>query len=208
MLIPFSELVSKHNINVNGILHIGAHHCEEMKSYLDNNISNLNIYWIEGNPEIVKLMKSKGINQIYQGVIDQENDKDIIFNITNNGESSSILQFGTHKINHPQVKVIDNIHIKTIRADTVIEKNNIPIENLNFLNLDIQGVELRALKSMEKYLKYIDYIYTEVNTEEVYVNCDKMKDITDYLSQFNFKLADARIYRKFGWGDAFYVKQK
>ena len=32
----------------------------------------------------------------------------------------------------------------------LFEKNNIPIDTLNFLNLDIQGVELRALKSIEK----------------------------------------------------------
>jgi len=194
-------------MNVTGILHIGAHHCEEMQSYLHNRVSHLNIYWIEAIPAKVELMKSKGIKQIYQGVIDEVNDKEVIFNITNNGESSSILEFGTHEKNHPHVKIIDNIHTKTIRADTLIENNNIPIEKLNFLNLDIQGVELRALKSMEKYLHNIDYIYTEVNTEEVYKNCDKMQDITDYLSSFNFKLADARVYKKFGWGDAFYIKQ-
>ena len=82
------------------------------------------------------------------------------------------------------------------------------MENVNFINLDIQGVELRALKSMESYLHHIDYIYTEVNTEEVYKGCDQMNDLTEYLSQFGFKLADARIYRQFGWGDAFYIKER
>ena len=81
------------------------------------------------------------------------------------------------------------------------------MNNVNFINLDIQGVELRALKSMEKYLENIDYIYTEVNTEEVYKNCDKMEDLTNYLSNFGFKLVDARIYKQFGWGDGFYIKQ-
>ena len=56
------------------------------------------------------------------------------------------------------------------------------------------------------HLKNIDYIYTEVNTEEVYKNCDQMSDLTEYLSKFNFSLADARIYKQFGWGDAFYIK--
>ena len=59
---------------------------------------------------------------------------------------------------------------------------------------------------MEKYLKYVDYIYTEVNTEEVYKNCDKMEDLTNYLSNFGFKLVDACIYKQFGWGDGFYIK--
>ena len=30
---------------------------------------------------------------------------------------------------------------------------------------------------MDSYLNYIDYIYTEVNTEEVSENCDKLDDI-------------------------------
>ena len=80
------------------------------------------------------------------------------------------------------------------------------IYDVNFINLDIQGVELRALKSMESYLNNIDYIYSEVNTEEVYKNCDQMADLTTYLTQHNFRLADARIYKQFGWGDAFYIK--
>ena len=98
--------------------------------------------------------------------------------------------------------------MKTSRLETVIERNKINMSNVNFLNLDIQGVELRALKSMEKYLQNIDYIYTEVNIEEVYKGCDQMKDLTEYLSRLHFKLVDARIYKQFGWGDAFYMKIK
>ena len=72
--------------------------------------------------------------------------------------------------------------------------------------MDIQGVELRALKSMEKYLKYINYIYTEVNTEEVYKNCAKIEEIDEYLKKFGYIRIDSRIYKQFGWGDAFYIK--
>ena len=82
------------------------------------------------------------------------------------------------------------------------------MSNVNFVNLDIQGVELRAFRSMEGYLNNIDYIYTEVNTEEVYKECDQMSDLTEYLARHNFSLVDARIYREYGWGDAFYIKNK
>ena len=33
-----------------------------------------------------------------------------------------------------------------------------------------------------------------------------MDDLTNYLSKHGFKLVDARIYKQFGWGDAFYIK--
>jgi len=57
---------------------------------------------------------------------------------------------------------------------------------------------------MEKYLKHIDY--TEVNTEEVYKDCDLIHSIDTYLDKFGFRRSDSRIYKQFGWGDAFYIK--
>ena len=213
MLIPIAELKARFNIKIKGILHIGAHNCEELSDYISCGVNSSNIYWIEALPRLVE--KNKRINphlNIYQAVIYDEDNKEIEFNITNcdgdvnNLQSSSILEFGSHKTSHPQVKLVDKVKMKTSRMDSVIKKYNITMSNVNFVNLDIQGVELRALKSMESYLNNIDYIYTEVNTEEVYKNCDQMSDLTEYLAKHNFRLADARIYKQFGWGDAFFIK--
>jgi len=209
MLIPINELFNKYKIKVKGILHVGAHKCEELRSYLELGIKMENIYWIEAQPELVFENKINNPSIIiYQAVIDEQDDKEVVFNITNNGESSSILEFGSHETSHPQVKMVDKRIMKTSRLDTVIEKKYMDMEEVNFINLDIQGVELRALKSMEKYLKNIDYIYTEVNTEEVYKDCDQMEELTEYLKKFDFKLVDYRIYKQYGWGDAFYVREK
>ena len=73
------------------------------------------------------------------------------------------------------------------------------------MNLDIQGVELRALKSMEKYLQHVKYIYTEVNTEQVYKGCNLIGEIDEYLKQFGFGRVAQQTYKQFGWGDAFYI---
>ena len=207
MLIPYSDLIKKYNLNVSGILHIGAHECEELKDYLSGGIDSNNIYWVEGQEILVKNMKNKGVSNIYHALIDDEDNREVTFNISNNGQSSSILEFGSHSIHHPQVHYVSSYKHKTTRLDTLIESFNIPINILNFLNLDIQGVELRALKSMEKYLHYVDYIYTEVNIEEVYRECDTINTIDDYLKRFGFERCDTRIYKQFGWGDAFYIKK-
>ena len=95
-----------------------------------------------------KYLKKNPLLNIYQAVIYDEDDKEIGFNITNcdgdknNQQSSSILDFGGHEKHHPQVKVVDKIKLKTSRMDTIIEKYNINMNNVNFINLDIQGVEL------------------------------------------------------------------
>lgn len=207
MLIPFNQLYNMFNLNISGIFHIGAHECEELKDYIRFNINPLQIYWVEAQQNKVDQMKSKNIPNIYQAIIDEVDGKEISFNISNNGQSSSILELGTHLIHHPHVHYTEQIKGKTKRLDTLIEENNIPIQHLNFMNLDIQGVELRALKSMEKYLHHINYIYTEVNTEYVYKNCNLVGEIDEYLSQFGFTRVATKMCENYGWGDAFYIKQ-
>ena len=172
MLITIAELKARFNINIKGILQIGAHDCEEFGDYISGGVNLSNIYWIEALPRLVE--KNKRINpliNIYQAVIYDEDDKEIEFNITNcdgdvnNFASSSILEFGSHETSHPQVRVVERVKMKTSRMDSVINKHGINMKNVNFINLDIQGVELHALKSIESYLNNIDYIYSEVNTE-------------------------------------------
>jgi FkbM family methyltransferase len=207
MLININELVKKYNLKISGILHIGAHECEELNDYYKIGCDDSNIFWIEAMQDKVDYCKQiyDRVN-IYQGVVYDVDDKEIEFNITNNGQSSSILEFGSHEINHPDVYIVSKKKMVTSRVDTIVERENIPIEKINFVNLDIQGVELHALKSMEKYLTYVNYIYTEVNTEHVYKNCNLIGEIDEYLSKFGFTRMDQVIYKEYGWGDAFYMK--
>jgi hypothetical protein len=41
-------------MKVNGILHIGAHDCEEMVQYISNECPFDKIIWVEGNPTLVE----------------------------------------------------------------------------------------------------------------------------------------------------------
>lgn len=206
MLIPLELLYKKYSMDISGILHVGAHECEELVSYMKCGVKMNNVYWVEGNEVIYSKMKNKNIPNIYNSLIDFEDDKEVVFNISNNGQSSSILEFGTHSLHHPQVKYIEKKTYKTKRLDTFIDENKIPIEKINFINLDIQGIELRALKSMEKYLHNVDYIYTEVNNDYVYKDCNLIGEIDEYLEKLNFKRFDTKFYGNTGWGDAFYMK--
>ena len=208
MLIPLEALAQHFKLHLRGVLHIGAHECEEQEVYLRHNVDNSNIYWIEAMEDKVKLMKEKNKNlNIYQAVIDVEDDKEISFNVADNGQSSSILEFGTHAVHHPYVKMIGKKQLKTTRVDTFIKNNKIPIEKLNFLNLDIQGKELDALKSMGDYIQYVQYIYTEVNSEKVYKDCALLPEIDEFLKEKGFKRVACKMWGNCGWGDAFYIRQ-
>ena len=207
MLIKLNYLVKKYNLRkkVKGILHLGAHECEEKNDYDKFNFKN--VYWIEAMKDKVEMMKERHQNiNIYQGVISDKDNEEIILNISNNGQSSSILELGTHKEKHPTIHYIDKQISKSKTLKTLIEEEKIDMDNVNFLNFDIQGVELKALKSMGDYLNKIDYIYTEINTDYLYVDCCLVKEIDEYLKEFKFKRVETKMSGDTGWGDAFYIK--
>jgi FkbM family methyltransferase len=202
MLISLHELVAKYNIIFKGILHVGAHECEELNDYL-RYTSNNKILWVEAMEDKVAMCKNKypGIN-IEHAVI-SDTVETVKFNISNNGQSSSILEFGLHSTFHPHVTFINSIEMETKLLKDVICNHDI---DYNFVNLDIQGVELRALKSMEEYLHKIDYIYTEVNSDFVYKDCNLITELDEYLKKFNFVRVETKWAGNFRWGDAFYIK--
>jgi FkbM family methyltransferase len=208
MLIEFSYLCQKYQFTPKGIIHIGAHDLEEMSQYLYRGVSK--IVWVEGNPDLVSKNSRRvdGTNQkLFHGLVYSEDDKEVEFNITNNLQSSSILEFGKHKEYHPHVDLVESRKMTTTRVDSLLEKNEINPEEFDFVNLDIQGVELQALKGFGKYLDNIKYIYTEVNSGEVYKNNDSIEDLDLFLSEFGFKRVETEM-TPFEWGDAFYIRKK
>jgi FkbM family methyltransferase len=203
MLISLDHLVSKYNIKFKGILHVGLHEAEEIRVY-EKYISRDKILWIEAMSDKVKYCISKFPSILVENAIISDVEEDVNFHISNNGQSSSILELGLHKKLHPEVHYISSFKSRSKRLDNVISNyESIPF---NFLNLDIQGVELRALKSLGNYLENIDYIYTEVNSDYVYEKCDLIGDIDQYLSTFGFKRVETSWFGDCKWGDAFYVK--
>ena len=206
MLIPFPNLVRKYNLKINGILHIGAHLCEELSWYNNFGIGNDKIIWVEANPKLVKENMDRDNSIIIKNFICTDTDDgSSILNISNNGQSSSILEFGTHSKNHPQVVYVDTIEVTNRRIDTMYKIDNIPNNFANFLNIDIQGAELLALKGTGNILNNFDYIYLEVNNDYVYKECALINEIDDYLKTFKFKRIDVS-WTEANWGDAFYIK--
>jgi FkbM family methyltransferase len=207
MLIKFEEIkkvLLYNNINITGAFHLGAHNCEELSFYNNLGVKNDNIVWIDAIPEKVVQAKRRGIPNVYNAVITDTDDEEIIFNISNNGQSSSVLEFGTHSKAYPSIVYVNKIRQKSITIDTFFERNNIDASKYNFWNFDIQGAELLALKGATQSIKYAKAIYLEVNQQELYKKCGLVQEIDTFLSQYNFK----RVYTimtRFGWGDALYV---
>jgi FkbM family methyltransferase len=206
MLISISE-IKPFIQNIKGIIHIGAHECEERKSYIHElGIGDDKTIWFEANDDkVIQMKKILPQTKLFSLCLSDKDDQDVVFKITNNYQSSSMLNLKTHLIHHPSIHTIKEIHLKTKKMSSFIRENDIQMKNYNFLNLDIQGAELMALKGFEGYLSHVDYIYTEVNIEELYENCALLHQLDEYLSTFGFKRVLCKM-TEYKWGDAFYVK--
>jgi len=204
MLISLHELIQKYNIIFKGILHVGAHECEELNAY-EQYIPRNKILWVEALQDKVEYNKSIYQNLLIEQAVVSDQIETVKFNRSNNGQSSSFLEFGLHETFHPDVRYVESFEVETKRLKDIIGNYDI---DYNFLNLDIQGVELKALKGMEEYLSKVDYIYTEVNSDYVYKNCGLVTEIDDYLKEFGLERVETSWAGDCRWGDAFYIRKK
>lgn len=214
MLIPFTECIRIYGKPFEGVIHVGAHQGEEAQDYQKGGVKQ--VLWVEANKLIMKDLydKTKFIPMKQQYLCEVLSDTDgekVVFNITNNGQSSSILPLGTHKDHHPSVHVIENREVITSRFDTVYRKNmtHIDLEKMDFVNLDVQGAELKVLKGFgELFTKFpnIKAVYTEVNFEELYVGAALIGELDDYLGTLGFKRV-ATNETPYKWGDSLYLRK-
>jgi FkbM family methyltransferase len=198
------EILSEKGINVTGVFHVGAHECEELSFYNNLGVKNEDIIWIDAINSKVIEAKNRGIPNVYNALITDKDDEDTVFNVSNNVQSSSVLEFGTHSTEHPHVVYVDKIEQKSITIDSFFDKNNIDGLKYNFWNFDIQGAELMALKGAVKQIKNANALYLEVNEKELYKNCALITEIDEFLAQYNFKRVITYI-TEHGWGDALYL---
>jgi len=131
-----------------------------------------------------------------------ENGQDLEFKTTNNGQSSSILDFVTHKKTYPSINFISETTLKSVRLDSVLNEN----DDFDLINIDVQGVEKEALEGLGILINKANFIYSEVNKERVYQNCTLINDLDLFLKQFGFKRVVTKWVRGAGGGDALYVK--
>ena len=204
MLFDVNDLVRNWNIRPKGVLHVGAHKAEEWPKYQANSWTP--IIWVEGQAELVaslvELLPEKN-NEIIEAYVWSESEVEKTFNIATNGQSSSLLEFGSHSIDYPEIQFEKILTIRTKRLDEVLSGK----ASFDFVNIDLQGVELEALIGLGQYMDQVKWIYTEVNRKEVYVDCTNVNELDHYLKAFGFSRVATRWCLGKGWGDALYVRK-
>lgn len=210
MLIPYKGILEKYNINPTGVLHIGAHWGEECHDYYQNGVERT--IWVEANPEcmmnLIDNLRPYPDHLIFNDCISDVDGQEAVLHISNNeGQSSSILELGHHKIAHPEVHYISDIKCKTKRIDTLFQQNKLNIEEYQFVNIDLQGLELQALISIGELLHKVKYLYLEINELPLYISGALIKEVDEYVRKFGFVGKDKVMAGNFGWGDKFYINE-
>jgi FkbM family methyltransferase len=209
MLIPpkdVVELLHQVGISITGALHIGAHDCEELPFYISLGLRANDVVWIDALQNKVDEARARNIPNVHQAVITNKDNDTVEFNVSNNVQSSSIFEFGTHAAHHPHVHYVNKTTLTTTTIDTFMTANALNAAKYNFWNFDIQGAELLALEGAHASIVGVDAMYLEVNTEEVYKGCGKIEQIDNFLGSKGFIRIKTDI-TPYGWGDALYIKK-
>ena len=193
------------------IFDIGAHYGETANKYFRSFKSPI-IHSFEPFPNAYKKLVANVKNENFysnQLAVTDKSEKAIL-HINVYDDTNSLLE--SQKINATSdkyCKTIDQINVKTISLDEYCMTNN--VGKIDILKIDVQGSELIVLKGAEGLLKKnnITLIFTECYFSRQYVNQPLFHDLSSYLIEFDYVLADLyNLYyntRQILWGDAIFV---
>jgi len=182
-------------------IHVGACFAEEREWYDQKGFAK--VLWIEGNHFLEKRLRRRlkpYPKQTYIIAVCSDRCEEVRFHITNNTQSSSILAIKRHRKYYPNVKYIKNFLTESVTLDSIVD------EEFHFLSLDVQGAELLVLKGATALLPKIQYVYTEVNVEELYKGCVLLPEMDAFLADAGFTRTLTHIYPE-QWGEAFYQRK-
>lgn len=210
MLIPLKEILLKYNLNIKGVIQVGAHWAEEHDIYVGLGISEM--IYIEPCKDAFSVLVNKFGSEPNQRIIlincacgELEDEMEMYVSNDNQGQSNSILKPNLHIRQHPEVRFTEKEKVKVFPLDDIMMYGNY----YNLLVLDVQGAEGLVLKGAIETLKHIDCIYTECNRGQTYEGNMEIDEMDKYLKPFGF--ARIETYwpsENWTWGDCIYLKIK
>ena len=206
MLISFTNLFDKYKMNIKGIVHIGAHYGEEIQEYVDNGIQKITVFEPLSKNFDILANRMENVNADIQGhqvALGSKKGTAKMFVSSGDGQSSSILKPKQHLELHPDVSFNGTEEVEVCLLDEY------DVGDSNFINIDVQGYELEVFRGGKKTLEKIDYIYCEVNRDEVYEGNAMVEDMDEFLDAYGFERVETRWPETYyTWGDALYIKKE
>lgn len=203
MLINLLGAAMKHCITIRGVVHCGAHFGEEHGTY--KTLGSQKMVYIEPCAAAFSVLRERfkddpSVTLFRCAVGEEQGLGEMHIETRNQGQSNSLLKPALHTQYYKDVVFHDK---EVVQINTL---DNLPFDRsqFNMLVMDCQGYEGHILRGGKETLKGFDYVYSEVNTQELYEGCTKQDELNELLS--DFEIAEMVMTGK-GWGDSLYVRK-
>lgn len=204
MLLNFRDLVKKYSIKADGVIVAGAHWAEEHPDYVAVGIKRF--VYIEPCAAAFNVLKNKFSAhhhiQLFNCACGEVECEQVMYTGSQNeGQSNSLLKMAKHTQIHPGI-TLPNTELVTVKR---LDSLGLAHKGYQLLVLDVQGFEGRVLKGATETLKQVNYIYTEVNKDEVYQGCTLVDELDSLLHEFDRVETGAWVGGM--WSDSLYVRR-
>ena len=208
-MIDIGSMLGQHGIIPRGVIHVGAHQAGELDEYL--RLGFAKILYVEANPSLIPALRVKAAahpGKVFLAhAAASDVDGVVQLHVTSMDQSSSILPLGKHLEIYPSIREVAKVEVPSRRLDTLLAEEGLSSEDFNFLNLDIQGAELMALRGAPALLAGISAVNTEINLQELYQGAALLDELEGFMVENGFNRAAMVTPWHPTWGDAFYVRK-
>jgi FkbM family methyltransferase len=206
------EAVAMLGGELHGLVHVGANIGQEFEAYRGAGLCP--VVYVEPHPEVFARLRARVSAEpghIAINALCGERDGELVpFHVSSNdSNSSSMLDFGWHSREHPEVTWVDRLDLATTRLDTLLDRcaadhAEYDWTALDCLVLDTQGAELIVLSGAERTLRRITYVYTEVNEGGLYEGDCSLDELIQFMHARDFRIKNLAM-NSHGWGDALFA---
>jgi hypothetical protein len=202
---PFnSESIKKYlidcNISIKGVLHVGSKSDNIQAIYNSVNVHNNNIIWVESD----KLKAAKnielGLPNCFTTIIDNPD------NVKKHNSNQAPLNCQLECcIDLPKLIITELDNSETQTLEEFMAKNNFDPAEFNVWNFDCMGAEFRIFKGSQNLLKFVDIIYTGVNSTVITKKSDIKSDFDVLLKSYGLTRIET-IKNDDNWCMALYIR--
>ena len=224
----YDRLLRKHGCQRQGAIYLGGHQGEMLLALVLLGFKRILV--VEPQPELFKQLQERItlVNQLlssYDQLIDTEQttyieilqyavgatNGEVELYVTSKSQLSSIFKpkeevFHDETV-YSEVKINNKIIVQLKTIDSIIEQSSGEISDFDFLYMNIQGSELKALQGAKETLPHLQTIYLEKSLVSRYEDCPDGKEIDKYLTEHNFSQVWRYLPSNYGVSFDLYVNQ-
>ncbi|WP_018613715.1 FkbM family methyltransferase [Segetibacter koreensis] len=181
------------DIDYNGsFVDIGAHHPVRFSNtykFYQAGWRGINIEATPGSSKIFNEVRPLDIN-VEIPVSDKE--EELTFYVFNNPELNTFSEeHALHWHGRGDNKIIDRVKLKTATIDSILKEHGQQKKNFDFLSIDVEGLDLRILKTLDFNEYSFNFIIVEDSTEMSDINDGELHE---FLVSKGYKLLSKLFY--------------